>query len=248
LRVLDEWLAHGDASEGDWAALVLRLARRRELARVGDWLLDLPALAQPFSCRSAECTPGRRASRTRSCCADIEVSLAPDERRAIERALPRLAPFFSRRDPRWRARLPDWHIGDALARPEGRCVFAVEHARGLRCGLQLAEHALSPAPGALKPLPCWLFPLVIVDVGEGARLLTAVHRHTRSLLDTYPPRAFPCLREDPARPPLVDAMRATLESFVGLAAFRRIRRAVRDFCRAAPHRLGDSRVQQNARS
>jgi hypothetical protein len=227
LKVLEDWLADGEGVEGDWARLLLRRASEGALARVGPLLVDLPALAQSFTCRSSECTPGRRAPRTRSCCADVEVTLGARERGAIERALPSAAAFLGRRDPRWRSGPPPVFDGDALRRPNGRCVFAIEEARGLRCALHLLEVRRRLRSGALKPIPCRLFPLALVDLGDGRRLLTAVHRATASDLGTLPAARFPCLRGDPSRPPLYRAMRETLHALFGRAAYRAIARAMR---------------------
>jgi len=232
LPVLRDWLSHGDVSEGAWADLIVRRANQGALARAGALLFDLPALAQPFSCRSAECTPGMRAPRTRSCCADIEVPLAPWERRAVAKALPALADYLAPRDPRWARGAPEVFSGEQLARPDGRCVFAVLEKRGLRCGLQRFERREGLALGTLKPVPCRLFPLVLVDLGEGRRLFTALHRGTSALVDTVPPRRFPCLREDPERPPLYRALRRETEGFLGRRTYRAIARAVSRWRRA----------------
>jgi hypothetical protein len=223
--VLDRWLAHGDVQEGDWAALVVRRANARALARASRFLLDLPALAQPFSCQSDECTPGMRGPRTRSCCADVAVALAPWERRALESALPALKEYLAPRDPRWRSGTPPILDGDSLRRPGGTCVFAVREARGLRCGLQNYERRVRLPPGTLKPLPCRLFPLLLVDLGAGQRLLTAVSQGTAGLVETYPARYFPCLRGDPARPPLYRALRPLVREILGPSGYRVLARA-----------------------
>ena len=239
LRVLDAWLNEGEAGDGDFGAHVLRLATTGGLARAGRYLLDVPALTQPYACDSSECTPLRRAPRTRSCCADVSVSLSLRERRALERAMPRLTLYMARRDARWReaqevssnremqTRNKPIDADGVLSRPGGRCVFAVEQARGLRCGLQLAERSWGRAPGTLKPLPCRLFPIIVVDMGEGQRLLTAVARRTASLVGTYPAARFPCLRNDARRRPLYREMAATLRSVFGAPAARDITRALR---------------------
>ena len=227
LRVLDEWLAHGDAGEGDWAGLIVRLANHGELGHTGRFLLDLPALTQPFTCRPAECTPGRRGPRTRSCCADIDVSLSPREQRALSGARPRLAAFLARRDPRWQEGVPELFDEGELRRDGGRCIFAVPSAAGLRCGLHQYEVRAGLPVGTLKPLPCRLFPLVLVDLGDRKRLLTAVHAHTRGLLDTFPPRHFPCLRADAHRPALYRSLRGTIEALLGKATYDGIKAEAR---------------------
>jgi hypothetical protein len=229
LPILRDWLEQGDPAEGDWAAFVVRLANRGALGRARGLLLDLAALSQPFACRSNECTPGRRDAGTRSCCADIEVTLSTRERRAIERALPELARHLRRKDLRWAEGAPPLFDGDALRRPGGTCIFAMREAVGLRCALHQLEARAGLPPGALKPIPCRLFPLALVDLGEGRRLLTAVHRATASPLGTLPARRFPCLRGDDRRPPLYRALHDTLVQFFGPAATREIARAARRY-------------------
>src|SRR5258705_2391870 len=131
-----------------------------------------------------------RAPRTRSCCADIDVSLSPRERRSLERAAPRIAAFLAPRDPRWAAGAPplfgevDADGGATLRRAGGRCVFAVPGERGLRCGLHLLEDRERRPRGSLKPIPCRLFPLILVDLGDWRRPLTPLPRNTRALVAT----------------------------------------------------------------
>jgi hypothetical protein len=230
-RTLANWLACGDAADADWARLVVLRANGGALGLSGRLLLDLPALAQPFRCRSGECTPGRREPRTRSCCADIEVTLTPWERRAVLRALPALAAFLAPRDPRWSRGAPAIFEGDALCRPDGTCILAIRRRCGLRCALQELERARRLRPGALKPLSCRLFPLVVVDLGRGRRLLTAVHAGTALLGATPPPRLFPCLRGDPGRPPLYRELHPVLEALLGGAAYRALGDEVRRYRR-----------------
>lgn len=229
---IDAWLESGGGAEADWAPHVLRLANRGELDRVGDLLLDLPALAQRHACVPSECTPGRRAPRTRSCCADLELGLTAVERRRIQAAMPEIEGWMRDRDPRWANGAPEWESDGALVRSKRRCVFAVVEEDGLRCGLHQLEDATKLPRGALKPVPCRLFPLALVDLGDG-RLLTAVHRRTARSLDAPTARSFPCLRDDPARPALVDEMADTLTELFGASVSRRVRKAVAAY-RAEP--------------
>lgn len=222
---IDAWLEAGGGAEADWAPHVLRLANRGELDRVGDLLLDLPALAQRHACRPRECTPGSRAPRTRSCCADLELGLTAGERRRIDAAMPEIAGWMRDRDPRWTDGAPAWEADGALVRSQRRCVFAVRTPEGLRCGLHQLEDATRRPRGALKPVPCRLFPLALVDLGDG-RLLTAVHRRTARALDAPAARSFPCLRDDPDRPVLAEEMADTLAELFGASLARRVRRSV----------------------
>jgi len=205
---IDDWLA--DAPEADWESHVLRLANRGALGHAAGWLLDLPALAQPYACDSAKCSPGLRRPRDRSCCADLAVAVTPDERAAIEAVLPTVEARMAA-DPRWKRR-PEVFDDGVLRRPGRRCVFAYGDA-GLRCAL----HDL----GA-KPMPCRLFPLAVVDLGDH-RLLTAVHKTTARALQTFPARHFPCLGSGP---PVVESERQTLRGIMSAQAAAAVVRAV----------------------
>lgn len=216
---LDRWMTRGDAPEADWSAVVLRRAMRGELGDGGPGLLlDLVALGQPYACVPGRCTPGRRASAARSCCADLDVTVSEAEVARIEAAADDVTRVMG-----WAA-LPEWRDGDVLRRPRRRCVFAEDGPEGLRCGLQRTERATRRPSGALKPLPCRLFPLALVDLGDGTRLLTAIHRSTARHLASRPARVFPCLAAD--QPPLYVSERATIEQVFGKAVWRRIERAL----------------------
>lgn len=211
-RPVDAWLAEGDAPTADWASYLLRRALKGELGHAGaGLLLDLVPLTQPYACRSGACTPGRRERGIRSCCADLDVSVTAEEADTVRRALPEVAQRMGD-DPRWSAGPPDVLDGDTLTRPGGRCVFARDAPEGLRCAL----HEQDPA---LKPLPCRLFPLALVDLGDGRRLLTAIHRRTSRHLDAPPTRALPCLG---AGPPLYISEQQTIEAVFGEAVWRRL--------------------------
>src|SRR5688572_26181272 len=146
---LDEWLADGDAPEADWTPHLLKLATRGNLGRAtAKLLLDLPALEQPYACRSGECSPGMRAPKTKSCCADLEVTVTGDEQARILAALPEITAEMAD-DPRWPA--ATLFEDGALARPGGRCVFAGQHPEGLRCRLHTLEDRTGRTRGALKP-------------------------------------------------------------------------------------------------
>jgi hypothetical protein len=225
---LDAWLADGDAPEADWGGHLLRLALRGELGHATDALLvDLPALARPFGCRTSTCTPGLRPPRTRSCCADVDVQLTADERSAITGALDEIAAHLRPHDPRWAEGVPvPFTSGDELARPGGRCVFARPTRTGLRCALHEVEEATGRPRGALKPMPCRLFPLIVVDLGDGRRLLTAVTAKTARHVGLPPARSFPCLRDPGSARPLYLDARDTLEALWGRDGYLAVRRAV----------------------
>ncbi len=213
------------SAEPDWSVHLLQLAARGALGRASrTLLLDLPALAQPWTCATGHCTPGRRAPDARSCCADLEVSPSAEERAAIEAALPEIAAFLAPRDPRWAAPV-DPFDGDALRRPGRRCVFALPPSDapgdGLSCGLHALEDATGRPRGALKPLPCRLFPLVLVDIEDGRTLLSAIAPRTWRLAGSRPARAFPCLGLEGA-PTVAEACADTITTLYGAKAARTV--------------------------
>ena len=220
-QTLADWLQ--DAPEIDALPYLFQRMGRGEIDRIGDTYLDLPALAQPYGCQSQTCAPGRRAPRARSCCADLEVTLSEAEQADLERNLPALTAWMQPRDPRWQAEAPPTLVDPdtrTLRRPGRRCILAtLTDAEGLRCGAQAA--------GLRKPMPCQLFPLAIVDLGEEGHLLTAIHSRTARMLGSRPAAAFPCLGSGPGRTTLAEAEQATLTALYGPRKAQRILKAVR---------------------
>jgi hypothetical protein len=132
------------------------------------------------------------------------------------------------RDPRWASAAPAPFADDSLARPDGRCVFAAPSGHGLTCGLHAVEDATGRPRGALKPMPCRLFPLIVVDLGEDRVLLSAVSTRTARHVGLPGARSFPCLRGDTTDAvPLYESVRDTIEALWGPAAWRAVRRAAR---------------------
>lgn len=210
---LDAWLDEGAPPEADWAPYILQRALSGELGDGGPGLLlDLPPLLQPYACRSRLCSPRTRAPEARSCCADLDVGISERDQAALEAALPQITSAMEG-DSRWSDGVPQLFEDDQLCRPGGTCVFARLGPDDLTCGLHAAEDATGQPRGALKPIPCRLFPLAVVDLGDGRLLLTAVHRDTAALLATRPARVFPCLSA--AATPLFAAERATLTEVFG---------------------------------
>ena len=228
---LDAWLGEGTAVEADWSGHVTRLALRGGLghAKKGALLLDLPALAAPYACEPSQCTPGLRAPRTRSCCADLEVELSRAESAAIEAVLPAIAASLAPSDARWARGAATWQANGILARPGRRCVFAVLGAdQALSCGLHGFEDENRLARGTVKPLPCRLFPLLVVELGGGQHLLTAVSR-TNIKNGVPSPRWFPCLRDAARATTVADDTAETLVSLWGTRTAQSIRAQARDF-------------------
>lgn len=221
---LDTFLDEAPDQSQGWATHFLGRMSTGALRPVVPGLVaDIPALARPFACASGACTPGRRAPRTRSCCADLTVTPTATERAALEQALPALRAHFG----------PDWphpFDGPALARPGRRCAFAVDHGAGLRCGLVEAADAGRVPP--LRPLACRLFPLAVVALPNGSRALTAVGRGTDQLLGTGPHAAFPCLGR-PEDPPLAHTEAPLIAALFGAPAAARLRALVDEHRAAA---------------
>lgn len=216
------------AAWSDWTAHALRLDARGALGRGPKGLLiDLPALAQPWTCASGLCTPGRRSPKARSCCADLDVVLDDDELGRIEAAMPGLAPRLAEMDPRWAAGPIPWRDGDTLTRPGRRCVFSRLAPEGLRCALHEVEAQDGLTPGALKPSPCRMFPLIWVDADDGRALLSAVHPRTARLVGTRPAAAFPCVGEGAVS--LAESMRGALVELLGARGAAVVLRQVREF-------------------
>ncbi len=222
---LDEWLGMGSAAIADWGGHVRRLAQRGNLGAARGLLLDLPALAQPHACRSGTCAPGLREPRRRSCCADLDVEVTPGEAGRITEALPLVAAWMKPRDARWQGGVPETMDGATLRRPGRRCVFAASNAEGLTCSLHAIEDETGRPRGALKPMPCRLFPIVVVDLGDNHVLLTALARHTSALAGGGGAAAFPCLRGE-AGPTLVESAADTLVELWSRATARAVVRAV----------------------
>lgn len=220
-----------DADGGDWTIHLLQLAARDNLGQAGKGrLLDLPALAQSWTCATGACTPGRREPHARSCCADLELTPTTAERAALDAALPEIAAFLAPTDPRWAGGAPAIYEGDpsdggAVRRPGRRCVYAGMSPQGLYCGLHALEDASGRARGTLKPLPCRLFPLVLVEVDERTTLLSAIHRSTARLAGSRPARAFPCIGAAGA-PSVATSCADTITTLWGARAAQKAQEAV----------------------
>jgi hypothetical protein len=148
--------------------------------------------------------------------------VADEEVDAIEAALPEIARAMHT-DPRWTAGVPAWNEDGALVRHADpgsrrkRCVFAESTPQGLRCVLHRLEVETDREPGELKPLPCRLFPLALVAMGDGSVLVTAIHKKTASDLASRPARVFPCLSE--GAPALFESERDVIESVLGAEVY-----------------------------
>lgn len=225
---LQDWLADGDPGDADWTPHVLGLAARGQLGHAGGLLLDLPALAQRWSCVTGLCAPGGRAPRARSCCADLTVPVSPTEQERILAAIPEIRATLAD-DPRWAGEVVPF-ADDALTRPGKRCVFARRTADGLSCALHELEDASGRPRGALKPMPCRLFPLVLVEMDDDRFFVTAIHRKTAKLAGSRPASAFPCVGATDQL--LIDGCADVLASLFGKRAANAAAKAVRGWAGA----------------
>jgi hypothetical protein len=188
-------------------------------------LVDRPAMLRRFACRPLVCTPGTRERGIVSCCADIEVPLTGAEKRAITRQLPLIASTMAGRDRRWSRGFPV--VFDAerqLTRPGRRCVFAYPSPEGLRCGLHTAAEEAGLPVASIKPSPCRLFPLVVLEHG-GRQILTASYGDVSAGLGGPPEHRLACLALRTA-PRLFESCRGAIEEVFGAAFYRRLARAL----------------------
>ncbi len=215
---------HAEDALAGWIAEGLGSGDVRDIDGV---LVDLRALQDRlFACRPLLCTPGQRARGVLSCCADIAVPLTARERRAIVRHLPAVAEVMAARDPRWRDGPPDVFADPrTLARSHRRCVFAYPSADGLRCGLHTTAETRGIPLAQVKPSPCRLFPLALLQLGSRT-ILTASVQHVSAALGGPPERALRCLEPESAEasdvPPLYVSCRETIEAEWGAAFYRRL--------------------------
>jgi hypothetical protein len=202
----------------DWDAWLLRRMSRGEVVDVGGVLVDQAVLRQRFACVSDRCAPGPARGKCRSCCADAFVSLTPAEEHRLRRCDDLLG-FMKAHEPRLAANQGRDFFRQAgesgLIRPGRRCVFSQIDKKGrIRCHLHAyARHARLDR-GTLQPVSCRLFPLIVVDRGQGRVLLTVVAPHTRRLVSAHPAHRYPCLA-DASLPTLVHSMRGDLDWLFG---------------------------------
>lgn len=209
----------GQVEPPDWDTWLLRRMSLGEVIDLGGVLVDRAVLRQRFACVPDRCAPGQGRGAYRSCCADAFVSLSRAEDRRLTSRGVELLGWMKAREPR----LESCHgrgfyreEGEpGLARPGGRCVFSQLDGLGrIRCRLHAYAKQSSIDRSDLQPLSCRLFPLIVVDRGEGRAVLTVVASHTRRLVSAYPANRYPCL-DDVSLPPLYESMRGDLDWLFG---------------------------------
>jgi hypothetical protein len=233
-RVVTQWLRGdpgeeaGEAlAEADWEGWLLHQMSAGRIVQVDGIFVDRQVLEQRFACVPERCAPRKGRGARRSCCADAEVVLSRAEQSRLRRHEKALLAHLQPREPRLADERAFWCDcgGDALARPGGRCAFSQLDGRGrIRCHLRAFARSHGLEQSEIQPLSCRLFPLIVVDLGEGRTLLSVVSASTRKLVSAHPPRRYPCL-DDPGLPPLVDSMRADIDWLFGAGFARKLKRA-----------------------
>jgi len=226
----------GDPGWDRWDRWVLGRMAKDELFDVGGILVDRAVLDQRFACVPQRCAPGPGRGRFRSCCADLDVALTAAEANRLRHHTHRLWPWLARREPRLR-RLPElrdgppfWLAQDAghLTRPDGRCVFSALGGQGetgprIRCHLHAYARAHEVQRQTVQPLPCRLFPLILVELPTRGVLLTTLHRGTTRLVGSFPASRFPCLA-DASHPPAARSLSRDLDWLFGPGFAHALRR------------------------
>ncbi|MBN2493123.1 MAG: DUF3109 family protein [Deltaproteobacteria bacterium] len=227
-----------DAGEADPAfdAWLLGRMARNAIFRVGDVMVDEDLLDARFACVPERCSPAVDRGKWKSCCADLTVYLTGRERRRIKRHAEALAKHLAKREPRLRKRITKWKKGkrksfwldsdgDALCRPDERCVFSRIDGQGrIRCHLHKLARKLDIDQTDVQPITCRLFPLVLVDMPEEKVLLTVVNAENHKAWGGKHPRHFPCL-SDPELPPALESMGPTLDWLFGAGFAAELQRA-----------------------
>ena len=72
-------------------------------------------------------------------------------------------------------------------------------------------------------MPCRLFPLAVVELGDGRLMLTAIHRDTATKLATRPASVFPCLQAGAT--PLYVSERDAITELFGAEVYTRVAEA-----------------------
>lgn len=230
----------GPGDPDAWMAWALGRMARGAILEVGGVLVDRAVLEQRFGCVPGRCAPGDLRGRSRSCCADLDVALSPAEVNRLRRHSRRLGGWLARREPRLgvaqgprgaAGQRPFWLAADGahLARPTdpagggARCVFSRLDRQGrIRCHLHGYARAQAIELAVVQPLPCRLFPLVLVSLPTAGVLLTVLSGSTSRLVGTLPAPRFPCLA-DPNLPEATRSLAPELDWLFGRGFARALR-------------------------
>jgi hypothetical protein len=141
--------------------------------------------------------------------------------------------------------------GENLERPDDRCVFSKIDREG-RILCHLFEYAEDAAVRRreVQPLPCRLFPLVLLDMEDGRLGLTVMGPHNYKYVPTWHPRHFPCL-DDPELPYLTESSGRDLDFLFGegfAAELERLREAGEGLSHPAPRKRAKPKPKSNSKS
>ena len=180
--------------------------------QVGRLKVDLAAISQ----LAHRCTP--EGCGLRCCCSSYEVHVNAAELSRIVGLLPKAARYC----PHLKTRDGLDNIFEDLGRgiyaldtdDDGRCLFAYQRGRSLRCSLHTVAEECGLSPYQVKPYECSLWPLALTT--SGGRTLTVD--------DTA--YTFPCSAHQPVGSPLSPSIASTIESLFGRVVLRNILDAI----------------------
>jgi hypothetical protein len=224
---VDEPEETDEACEEHFECWLEEKERGTEVVKVGSILVDKKVLKARFDCVPERCSPVRGRRRWRSCCTDVYVPLSPAEKRRLGHWRKELGRYLAGREPRLECHDGGFYLdeeGEALCRPEGRCVFSLLDGRGrIRCHLHKFAKQHKIAQSEIQPYTCRIFPLLLILLDRGGILLTVLNKGNYKAFNTYAPKRFPCLA-DPSLPPLVESMASTLDWLFGQGFARELQK------------------------
>lgn len=200
---VDRWMA--DAYSEPWLGYFREKKQRGELERIGDVWVDVPNVVdRVFTCEPATCSPGHRRRGQESCCAEFQVELTKREIGVLEEHFDGIARFLAKRDPDWKQKRPA--VDDVVVPAEGNPFQRVFAKRKRRCAMSFLDERGAIACGvhgyalergldvhAVKPKLCFLFPLLVQDLGDGSWMITVIDDENSGLVGFTSFESLPCL-------------------------------------------------------
>lgn len=233
----DPWgLEEVEATGYDWEDWFPKAAARDQILNLGRVWVDRAVLTQRFACVSERCLPRPGRGAFKCCCADLGCVLSHGEARRLRGHTKRLWQFMASRETRLLQHLyppgkgdrPFWldESGEYLERPDDRCVFSsIDPSGRILCELFAYAESEGIDRHEIQPVPCSLFPLVLLDMNDGTLGLSVMNRQTYRYIPTWHTRHFPCL-SDPSLPYLTESSARDLDFMFGegfAAELRRLR-------------------------
>ncbi|MDY0000023.1 MAG: hypothetical protein RBU30_01870 [Polyangia bacterium] len=222
----DPWGEEEVARTGwDWEDWFPRAAARGQILRLPGVWVDRALLTERFACVSDRCLPRPGRGPYRCCCADLGCVLSHGEARRLRPHTAKLWEHLLGRDRRLLQHChkpgegdrPFWldESGEFLSRPGERCVFSSIDLKGrIRCELFSYARKQGLDRHEIQPVPCSMFPLVLLDMCDGSLVLSVMNRQTYRYIPTWHPKRFPCL-SDPSLPYLTETLAGDLDYFFG---------------------------------